>query len=152
MVNVIFLTCKSKQNGNSHIMIITLVSVAVFLTDGICSLWSNYGVIKSCLDQASASIMVIFDQDSKELPGCLVSSLTLKKFSAQCVIINHMPRSLFLQPLCCASQHASVYPNLCTRNTISWLWLWMNLRPPTFERLALLSIAVNTMLEVMFLQ
>lgn len=109
MVNVIFLIGKSKQNGISHIMIITLVSVTVFLTGCICSLWSNNGVIKSCLDQASPSIMVIFDQDSKELPGCLVSSLTLKKFSAQCIMINHMPRSPFLQPLCSASQNLLLF-------------------------------------------
>lgn len=128
------------------------MSVSMFLTGGVCSLWSKNGVIKSDLDQASPSIMVIFHQDSKKLPYCLAPSLTLEIYTAQCTMINHIPRPPFLQLLCSAYHLASVFPHLCTWNTISWLWLWITLCPPTFERLTLLSIAVHTILDVMFLQ
>lgn len=133
-------------------MIIILVSVTMFLTGCICSLWSKNGVIKSDLDQAAPSIVVIFHQDSKKLPCCLAPSLTLEIYNAQCIMINHIPWPPFLQPLCSAYHLASVFPHPCTWNTISWLWLWMTVCPPTFKRLTLLSIAVHTVLDVMLLQ
>lgn len=118
----------------------------MFLTGGICSHLNK----QRCYQKLSRSSFS-FHHGHKKLACCLKFAVTLAKHSAQCLTIHHVPGPPFLRPLCVGSQLPSVFTNLYTWNTISRLWLRMTLRTPTFKRLALLSIAVYTMLDVMFI-